>query len=413
MESYDIVIIGAGPAGLMAAGHASELGARVLVLEKNSQAGIKLLMTGGGRCNFTNSASIKTFAASFGPKGSWLLSGLSVFNSNDILKFFSDRNIKSQVNEEGKIYPENNSAKSIKNVLVDYVESNGGKILFDSKVNKIVKKNNIIDKLILSNGTEIRADKYIIACGGNTYPKSGSSGDAYIWLKELGHKIIKPRPALSPIIIKDANTRILEGLSFSNVQLALYKDNYLVAKESGDLIFTLNGLSGPVALNLSRLITLQDKSHLTIKIDYFFQESKEELHMKIRDLIKFSPRESIRNILSKLILKRFVDFVLMNVDIDDSKKGADITKSDTILIVNFLKEMNLQVLDIKGFDEAMITSGGVDLREVNQRTMASKIFTNLYFAGEILDLDGPTGGFNLQVCWTTGYLAGESAALSK
>ena len=413
MELYDIVIIGAGPAGLMAAGHASELGARVLVLEKNKNAGIKLLMTGGGRCNFTNNAPDKIFAGKFGFNGKWLLSGLSNFNSDSIIDFFAARNINSQANLEGKVYPENNSAAEIRKALIDYVESNQGEIIYEARVIKIIKDADRISKIILSDNREIKARNFIIATGGNSYPLSGSNGDAYTWLKELGHKIIKPRPALCPIIVKENFVKNLEGLSFQNCSLDIYKNNKKISFESGDFIFTGHGLSGPAALNLSRVITKEDKTNLIIKIDFFPDESSESLDKKFQELIESKSKESIRNILRKLTQKRLADFILDNRNIEISKKGADLTKLERSEIINFLKNLSLTILDIGGFNEAMITSGGVDLREVNQKTMASKLYSNLYFAGEILDLDGPTGGYNLQIAWTSGYLAGESAAFHK
>jgi len=406
---YDIVIIGAGPAGLMAAGHASELGARVLVLEKNKQAGIKLLMTGGGRCNFTNNAPTRIFAARFGQNGKWLLSGLSRYKSENIIKFFSDHNIKSEANRAGKVYPLNNSALKIRDTLIDYVESNGGTIRYNSPVIKIVKEDDKIIKLVLADHSEIQAKKFIIATGGNSYQKSGSSGDAYTWLKELGHKIIKPRPALCPIILKENFIRELEGLSFPNVLLELYKEKKKISSENGDFIFTARGLSGPAVLNLSRLITKEDKVNLIIKIDFFPEETGADLDKQIRELIELNSRESIRNILNKLTQKRLVDFILNNKNIEISKKGADLTKLERSAIIDSLKDFTGHILALGDFAEAMITSGGVDLKEVDQKTMASKLYPNLYLAGEILDLDGPTGGYNLQVSWTSGYLAGESA----
>lgn len=410
MELYDLVIIGAGPAGLMAAGHASELGARVLVLEKNKQAGIKLLMTGGGRCNFTNNAPLKMLAARFGQNGKWLLSGLSRYGSEDIIEFFSDRNIKSEANSEGKVYPLNNSALKIRDALINYVESNGGIIRYNSPVIKVVKENDKISKLILADRSEIGAKKFIIATGGNSYPQSGSSGDAYAWLKELGHKIIKSRPALAPIILKENFLKELEGLSFSGAHLELFKNKKKIAAESGDFIFTARGLSGPAALNLSRLITREDKADLAIKIDFFPEETKEELVNRLQDLIILNGKESIRNILNKLTQKRLGDFILTNKNIEISKKGADLTKSERAAIADSLKDFTARISAVGDFSEAMISSGGLSLKEVDQKTMASKLYPNLYFAGEVLDLDGPTGGYNLQAAWTTGYLAGGAAA---
>lgn len=412
MELYDIVIIGAGPAGLIAAGHASELGARVLVLEKNKQAGIKLLMTGGGRCNFTNNSPIRILAQRFGNKEQWLLSGLSRFGSKDICEFFAKRNIKSEANSEGKVYPLNNSALKIRDALINYIESNGGIIRYNASVIKIVKEKNIIIKVILADRSEIKANKFIIATGGNSYPSSGSNGEAYVWLKKLGHKIIKARPALCPIILKENFIKKLEGLSFSDATLALCKDNKKIWLEKGDFIFTAYGLSGPAALNLSSFITKEDKSDLIVKIDFIPTESKENLNEKLQIQMSSNGKESIKNILSKLTKKRLADLILETNHIESSKKGADLNKIERKLIVDSLKEFTINILALGNFTEAMVTSGGIDLKEVNQKTMVSKIYSNLYLAGEILDLDGPTGGYNLQVAWTTGYLAGGSAAVS-
>ena len=411
MNSYDIVVIGAGPAGLMAAGCASEQGARVLVLEKNSSAGIKLLMTGGGRCNFTNTAPNNLLAASFGQNGRWLLSGLSRFNSADIINFFALRGVKIKVNEEGKVFPENSGAYKIREVLIDYVELNGGVIQYDAKVIKIIKDNNLISKIILADRSEIKADKFIIACGGNSYPLSGSSGDAYSWLKDLGHNAIKPKPALAPIILHEQFIKILEGLSFPHIKLDLYQGLKKIATENGPLIFTARGISGPVSLNLSRFIANENKANLKLVLDFFPNQDKNEIEKKLQILIDLNSKESIRNILAKLISKRLADLIILNQNIDTAKKGSEINKIERGLIVSFLKNLNLTILALGSFDEAMITSGGVDLKEVDQKTMASKQYKNLYFAGEILDLDGPTGGYNLQVAWTSGYVAGSSASL--
>ena len=409
MELFDLIIIGAGPAGLMAGGRASELGARVLILEKNKQAAIKLLMTGGGRCNFTNNASNREFIKNFGNNGAWLLSGLSRFDSGDIIKFFADRNIKSTANSEGKVFPENNNASKIRETLINYVKKNGGEIRYDSKVIKIVNEGNKINKIIMADRSEIAVKKIIIATGGNSYPLTGSSGDAYLWLKDLSHKIIKPQAALCPIKVRGNFIKELEGLSFSGSSLSLYKNDKKIREEAGDFIFTADGLSGPAALNLSRYVSREDKTDLKLKIDFIFDLTKEELIKQIQNLIDKNSKEAIRNILSKLTQKRLADYLLKYSNIDPLKKGALINKEERDSIGEFLKGYFLNIVALGGFNEAMITFGGVDLKEIDQKTMGSKLYSNLYFAGEILDLDGPTGGYNLQVAWTSGYLAGESA----
>ncbi len=410
MKIYDVVVIGGGASGLIAAGRAAELGASVLILEKNQKLGIKLLMTGGGRCNFTNLASIQAFAQSLGTNGRWLLSGLSRFGPEEIIKFFEERGVKIQEEAGGRIFPKNGNAREILKVLVDYVKSAAVDIKTRSSVIKIVKTKNQITKIILEDKTEIAAFNFILACGGKSYPHSGSSGDAYAWLKDLGHKIISPKAALSPIIVKE-EIKKLEGLSFRDASLYLYQGNEKINREDGDFIFTGKGLSGPAALNLSRSVARQAMSgDLKIKVDFFPNETRESLSQKIEFLISRNKQTSIKNILSNFCHKRLADFSLERTKINFNKKGGEVARLEKLKIIDFLKNYSLSVSGLGGFDEAMITVGGVYLKEVDPKNMHSKIITNLYLAGEILDLDGPTGGYNLQIAWTTGYLAGESAA---
>ena len=409
MKIYEVVVIGGGASGLMAAGRAAELGASVLLLEKNQQLGVKLLMTGGGRCNFTNQLSPRVLSEFFGVNGRWLIAGLSRFGSDEVIDFFKERGVKVKIEAGGRVFPESNQANEITKALVNYVELGGAEIKLNSAVTKIVVKEKSDFKIILKDQTEINAKKIIIACGGKSYPSSGSSGDAYSWLKSMGHKIITPQPALCQIIVKD-EIKKLEGLSIKNSALSLYKEGKKIAEENGDFIFTGGGLSGPSALNLSRAVARQKITGLKIRIDFFMGETKENLDKRIKLAISENKQSNIKNILSRLCHKRLVEFVLEQVNINPDKKGNGLTRIERLALGNFLKEYELSVSGTGGFNEAMITLGGIDLKEVNPKTMASKIISNLYLAGEILDLDGPTGGYNLQASWTTGYLAGENAA---
>lgn len=405
MKKYDVAVIGAGPSGMMAAGRAAELGAKVVLLEKNSDLGIKLLMSGGGRCNFTNQSSVRSMVEKIGPNGFWLISALSYFGPNQIIDFFESRGIKTKVEDHGRVFPITNNAKGIKNSLIAYLKNGKVDIKTKSELKKFVKDKNTISKIVLSDGGEIVADKFIVACGGKSYPFSGSNGDTYSYLLKLGHKIIEPRPALSQIIFKEKLPN-LEGLSLSEASLFIYEGKKIIAEENGDIIFTNLGLSGPAALNLSRKIKLLNKSDLFI--DFFPEDSREDLELKLKLLISQNSRSDIKNVLNLILPKRLSLFILSKLNIKETKKANLFKKSEIIEIVNFLKNNRFEISALGGFDQAMITLGGVDLKEVNPKTMASKIITNLYLAGEILDLDGPTGGYNLQIAWTTGYLAGES-----
>ena len=406
IEKFDVAIIGGGPAGLMAAGRVSELGAKVVLLEKNSSLGIKLLMTGGGRCNFTNNSDIRSFADNLGPNGRWLISALNIFGPENIIDFFNSKGVKTKIEDNNRAFPKSDQARDVLDTLVAYAQAGGVKILTNSRVEKVVKNNNIISKIILDNGKEILADKFILACGGKSYPNSGSSGEVYNWLKDLGHEIKEVRPALCQLLINE-DLSDLEGLSFSNVLLFAKNSNFKSSKLKGDIIFTKKGFSGPIALNLSRELTRQD-NNLDLFLDFFPDKNAAALKTEIQSIIENNKNFSIKNVLGLLIAKRLSAFLLNKIGISADRKSASLNKKEIKDIVGVLKLSKLTFVGVGGFNEAMISSGGVNLKEVDPRTMSSKIISNLYLVGETLDLDGPTGGYNLQIAWTSAYLAGSS-----
>jgi len=405
---YDIAIIGGGPSGMMAAGRAGELGANVILLEKNFKLGVKLLATGGGRSNITNFKSNMELANSFGSKGHWLLSGLSKFGPKELIEFFNVRGLKTKIEENNRVFPQSNSAQDVLQVLIDYLKSSKVEVRLKVEVKSVVKAENKIKKLILSDGREIVADKYIICSGGKAHPSTGSTGDAYIWLKQLGHTIIDPRPALTPVILSDKFIKDLEGLSLKEVKIICYQNNKKLCSAIGSVIFTANGISGPIILNMSEIIGREDSKDLQIKIDLFPDLDFSQLDKKLQE--DFSSSNKIfKNALNQLIPPKLVDTLIDLSGIDPFKKLNLITKEERKTLLYLLKEFNLTVSGLAGYDIAMVTAGGVDLKEVDSKTMQSKMIENLYLAGEILDLNGPTGGYNLQLCWTSGYLAGENA----
>jgi predicted Rossmann fold flavoprotein len=409
MKIWDVIIIGAGASGLIAAGRAAELGAKVLLLEKNKQVGIKLLMSGGGRCNFTNYSSTNIFAQALGENGKWLLSALSNFGSQDVINFFESKGIKTKVEDNNRVFPVSNKAQDILKTLLAYNQEYGVQIKTEIRVKDLVSNNNKIEKVILTDGGEFRAKQYIIATGGSSYPHSGSSGDAYSWLKSLGHTLVKPRPSLSQIYIKN-HPLILEGLSLDLVSLQIMQDNKKIASESGSIIFTARGISGPTAINLSRYISLLSNKKLKLKIDFLPAIKNEELDLKIREFVSQYPRHNLKNILTGLVPKRLLEYLLADIGLDDDLRGDEFTRSQRLNLVEVLKNYSFDIGGVGDFNEAMVTGGGLNLKEVNGKTMHSKLISNLYLAGECLDLDGPTGGYNLQIAWSTGFVAGESAA---
>ena len=409
MKKYDIGIIGAGPAGMMAALKASSLGASVVILEKNSSAGIKLLMSGGGRCNITNTASQRDMAKMIGKNGIWFLSALSRFSSTDMIAFLKDLGIQTKVEDNGRVFPVSDSAKEVLQVLLDNLKKNKVDIMYKSPVKKLLIENNLVSAIVLENNEKVEVKTVIIATGGKSYPLTGSTGEAYNWLLEAGHSISDIYPALSQIVVS-GGAKDLEGLSFKDVSLILLNKGKKIAKETGDILFTKEGLSGPSALNLSR--NIMGAKDLELNLDLFPQESQEELEKRIKNIFSTNLKVSIKNSLGLLLPKRIVSFILSSLKIEERKKTGEINKKEFLSLLNYLKDIRFSISNTPDFSKAMITVGGVNLKEVDAKTIASKIIRNLYLAGEILDLDAPTGGYNLQIAWTSGYIAGENALKS-
>lgn len=410
---YNVAIIGGGPAGLMAAGRAGELADKVVLIEKNKQPGIKLLATGGGRCNFTNNlVDPKQLAARLGKNGKFLISALHKFGVKETLDFFVDGGVKIKIEKDNKVFPASNQAGDVLAALLENLKRNKVEILIGQEVRKIITSGRQITKIILANGQEIEANNYIIATGGKSYPQTGSTGDGYDWLKQLGHTIITPRPALAPFIVKESFIKQLEGLSLEQVKISLLEKNKKIGQEIGDIIFTGSGVSGPAVHNLSRLISQAENKELTLDIDFFPELDHHQLEKKLQQIFNQNSNKEFKNSLTGFIRPKLIPVLGALARLKPGVKANAITREQRKSIVQLLKNFKLAIKALGGFDKAMITSGGVALNEVEPRTMRSKIISNLFICGEVLDLDGPTGGFNLQICWTTGYVAGENAVAS-
>lgn len=407
-NKYQLAVIGGGPAGMMAAGHAAELGAGVALIEKNNTLGAKLLITGKGRCNITNAEEdLKKIINAYGPNGKFLYSALNKFPNKEVVDFFEKHRLKTKIERGNRVFPVSDKARDVVNCLVQYLEINKVEVKFNSSVKKITAKNNKIEKIILMNGEEIQADNYILATGGKSYPGTGSTGEAYKWLKQLGHTIIEPKPALTPVIVKEQIVKRLEGLSLKNAEVSLWAGQKL-ASEFGEALFTANGLSGPVILDLSKKISSNINKNLKIKIDFKPALDYPTLDKRILRDFEEQKNKKFKNSLDKLLPGKLIPVIIELSGIKPDKAVNEITKDERKKLLKLLKEFELTVKGLVGFEKAIITSGGVDLKEVDPQTMKSKILDNLYFAGEILDLDGPTGGYNLQVAWSTGYSAGDN-----
>jgi len=411
---YDIIIIGGGPAGLMAASRASELGASVLLLEKNKQPGIKLLTTGGGRCNITNFIEdYKLLATNYGKNSRFLLSAFSKFGPSETVEYFENLGIKTKIEKNNQVFPVSDTARDVLNVLINNIKKHQGEIQTEKIVEKIIVTKiepKIIEKIILTSGEELSADNYIIATGGRSYPLTGSTGDAYQWLNNMGHEIVKPRPGLAPIIIQEKFIKDLEGLSMSNVTLTLKTDDREITSVTGDIIFTGVGLSGPASLNLSRSINTSNRN-LKVDLDLFPEISVNELDKNLQNLFNQNRQKTIKNTLPALLPAKLIPVIIKLAFLDGEKKTDSITKINRQTLSNLLKNLSLTITAIADFNKAMITVGGLDIKDIDPKTMRSRLISNLFIAGELLDIDGPTGGFNLQACWSTGYVAGSSCLL--
>jgi len=410
-DKFDVAVVGAGPAGMIAAGRAAELGAKVILIEKNKKPGIKLLLTGKDRCNITNAEfNLRKLVENYGKNGKFLFHAFSVFGPKDIINFFEKLRLKTKTERGKRIFPLSDKSEDVLRALINYLTKNKVNIVYNSAVIGVDCKDHKIKKLILEN-EEIVAGNYIFCTGGKSYPLTGSTGDGFKWATDLGHRIKKISPVLVPIKIKENWVKELQGLSLKNVEISVFQKGKKERSEFGECLFTHFGLSGPIILDISKKVgELLKDGEVKLLLDLKPALDSAKLDGRVQRDFKKYRNKLFKNCLANLLPCKLIPVIVKLSNINPEKKVNMITKEERHNLVRLLKNLEMTVRELLGFDSAIITSGGISLEEIDHKTMRSKVIDNLFFAGEIIDVDGPTGGFNLQVCWSTGYLSGESAA---
>ncbi len=414
-SDFDVIVVGGGPAGMMAAGRAAELGAKVAIIEKNNKLGKKLLITGGGRCNITNAEfDVKKLIAKYGIKGKSLYSAFARFGVEDTIDFFHVKNLPTKVEAEKRAFPISNKAEDVWKVLVKYLKDSGVAIISDSPVKKVLfnKETNLITGIKTSKQT-YTAKHYVIATGGKSRPETGSTGEGMEWMKELGHTVEESDPALVPIRLHDYWVKKLSGVSFKNAKLTVFQGKEKQESRTGKILLTHFGISGPLVLNMSKGISeLFKYAPVNLELDLYPDMDLGTLDKHFLELLGKALNKQVKNNLGSIVPPKMISTILQFTGINPEITTNSLTKTDRMKIVRLIKALPMSVSGFLGEEKAVVTSGGVVLNEIDFKTMQSKLYSNLFLAGDILNFDRPSGGYSLQICWTTGYLAGENAAKS-
>ena len=412
-----VVVVGAGAAGLMASGQAAAAGAQALLLERTGFLATKLRITGKGRCNLTNTAGLDDFLAHFAfpdeedESRFFMRNAFARFFAPELMAFFSSQGVPTVVERGGRVFPVSNDARQVAEALVRFARERGVQIRSNSRVTRLLCPGTRVHGVELDSKERIDAGAVVIATGGASYPRTGSSGDGYRLAKQVGHSIIPIRPALVPLVLSGSEPRAMMGLSLRNVEVRLLLDGQEFAREFGEMLFTHYGVSGPIILTLSGpAVAHLGKGQLEMSVNLKPALSPEKLDARLqRDLDQFGKR-AYRTLLKGLLPQKMIDVVVSRTGIPADKPGHQITAEERRRLRELLHDFRLTIVGHRSLDEAIVTAGGVDTRQIDPRTMASRLVQGLYFAGEVLNVQADTGGYNLQAAFSMGYVAGQSAA---
>ena len=415
-ERYDtmkkVAIVGGGAAGMMAAILAAQKGHKVVLVEKNERLGKKLFITGKGRCNITNASDLDVVFENVVTNRKFLYSAFYSFTNSQVIEFFEKIGVKTKVERGGRVFPVSDKSSDVINGLQRELHRLNVDIKLNTVVSDIIYEAGEAKGIIISDGTKekkLEADAVLVATGGLSYPATGSTGDGYRFAKNVGHKVTKLLPSLVPFQIKEDYVKKMQGLSLRNVQLTMYAGKKKIYEDMGELLFTHFGISGPLVLSASSYAAQYvGKQELVVHIDLKPALTREQLDARILRDFKEIQNKQFKNGLDKLLPKKMIPVMIENSGIAFEKPIHSITKEERNYLVSLLKNMELHVESLRGYNEAIITKGGVSVKEINPGTMESNLIKKLYFIGEVLDLDALTGGYNLQIAWSTAYLAAAS-----
>ncbi|MFA5271793.1 MAG: NAD(P)/FAD-dependent oxidoreductase [Candidatus Omnitrophota bacterium] len=410
LQSYDAIVIGAGPAGMMAAICAAERHKKILLIERNNTPGAKLLITGGGRCNLTNTRESREFLNSFYSSRDFLRNSFARFFNNELLSFFQASGIVFKTEEEGCVFPVSDKAVDILNALKSKLQKNNVEIIYGERVRKIILKDKCVAGVLTYSDKYFSASCVVVATGGVSYPETGSSGDGYSLAKVLGHTIVQLKPALVPVIIKDKFIKDWQGISFKNVRVTAISNAKKIAERIGPIVFTHFGISGPIILDMSSAIydALENKNTVELSINFMPDLDQKGLDALVLRELKNHSAKTLKNILKSILPKSMVDLFLERCALNSGISAHQVTLEQRKKLIVGLSGFRLAVKGLMPIKNGIVTRGGVDTKEINPKTLESKLIKGLFFAGEVIDVDATTGGYNLQAAFSTGWVAGNN-----
>jgi predicted Rossmann fold flavoprotein len=417
--SWDVVVIGAGAAGLLAGVRAAERGRRVLVIEKNTKPGVKILMSGGTRCNLTHAVDAGGIVAAFGRQGPFLHSALAALSPDTLVALFEAEGVATKVEPGGKIFPASDRAFDVLMALRCRLERSGATLVLREPVVDVLRTVDDGVFSIITPQHRLTAAKLVLTTGGQSYPRCGTTGDGYAWAAQFGHRVIPPRPSLVPLKIRSDWAKALRGVTIPDVRVRVLDGDKVVsssdvgdvsrAERRGSLLFAHFGLSGPVVMDVSRVVSSHAfPSRLWLECDFVPDVRHQVLEEDMRDAASRHGKKQVAAMLAERLPRRLADALLAEAGVPEARSAAELSRAERTRLVAAIKSTRFPLTGTLGFEKAEVTAGGVALEEVSSSTMQSKLVPNLYFAGEILDLDGPIGGYNFQAAFSTGWLAGQN-----